>query len=85
MELIAPYGSLVSEHPVDKPILERVLRMEGWYVSTFSRSCGLELLGIELTNRSDVRYTFRDLRDQFVLNGISIQTIREILFQKEVD
>ncbi len=85
MELITPYGPIVSEHPLDKPILERVLRMDGWYISAFSRSCNLELCGVELTNWSDIRYTFRDLRDGFVLSAISVQVIKEILFPKEVD
>lgn len=85
MELITPYGSLVSDHPVDKPILERVLRMDGWYVSAFSRSCDLELCGVELTNWSDIRYTFRDLRDGFILRGLSVRTIKEILLPTEVD
>lgn len=85
MELITPYGPLISEHPLDKPILERVLRMDGWYVSTFSMSCGLELCGIELTNWSDIRYTFRDLQEGFILSGLSVQTIRETLLPKEGD
>ncbi len=51
---------------------------------TFSRSCGLELCGVELTDWSNIRYTFCDPQGGFLLEAIPIQVIKEVLFQKEV-